>query len=98
MLLDGRDYEAKAYAEYVRSRYRNELEEERLQRARGRIGGVANKRQDTFFSSIILVFIILALCSMLIVIWPLIIEFLKVLPDITDTISKGFSVDAGNIP
>ena len=98
MPLDDRDYAAKAYAEYVRGRYKNELEEERLQRGRARVGGAAHKKQDTFFSSIILVFIILALCAILIVIWPLIIEFLKVLPDIIDTMTKGFPVDTRYSP
>ena len=98
MPLDDRDYGAKAYGEYVRGRYKDELEEERLQRARVRVGGVVHKRQETFFSSVIWVFIILALIAMLIVIWPLIIEFLKVVPEIMETWTSGFSGSANYVP
>lgn len=98
MALDDRDYAAKAYAEYVKGKYKDELEEERLQRARMRVGKVAYKRQDTFFASIIWVFIILAIVAMIILIWPLILEFLKVLPDILDTLSKGFKPEVDYVP
>ncbi len=98
MPLDDRDYGAKVYSEYVRGRYRDELEEERLQRGRMRVGVVANKREDTFMSSVILVFFILALIGMLILIWPLIVEFLKVLPDIADAWTHGFSGEVAYTP